>query len=49
MKLPKQSAPVERFAAPSVKSTSGGVEASGWFDDLMKVVATVAPAIISAL
>jgi hypothetical protein len=28
MKLPKQSAPIERFAAPSAKSNLSGVEAS---------------------
>jgi hypothetical protein len=48
MKLPKQSAPVERFAAPSVKSTSSGVEASGWgwLEDIAKVAI---PAIIKAV
>jgi hypothetical protein len=42
MKLPKQSAPVERFAAPSVKSTASGVEASSWWEDAIKVIAPIA-------
>ena len=33
MKLPKQSAPVIRFSAPTAKSCEGGVEASSWWSD----------------
>jgi hypothetical protein len=43
MKLPKQSAPIERFAAPSVKSTSGGVEASSWWHDALDAVVKYGP------
>lgn len=49
MKLPKQYAPVIRLAAPSAKSTKGGVEASGWFDDVMDVVQVAAPIALSLL
>jgi hypothetical protein len=43
MKLPKQSAPVERTMTPATISGQSGVEASGVFDDVMGVVKTVAP------
>jgi hypothetical protein len=49
MKLPKQSAPVERFAAPSVKSTASGVEASSFWDDAFDVIKAALPAIIKAV
>lgn len=36
LRLPMQAAPVERRPAPAALSGSG-MEASGWFDDVMKV------------
>jgi hypothetical protein len=53
MKLPKQSAPVERFIATSAKSIKGGIEAS-WvyydedFTNLTKMLSSL-PVIIRSL
>ena len=41
MKLPKQSAPVERPSTSAALSNQQGVEASGVLDDILKVVTTV--------
>ncbi len=43
MKLPKQSAPVERTLAPATISGESGVEASGVFDDVLGIASKVAP------
>ncbi len=47
MKLPKQSAPVERnIAGAAISSNNGSVEASDWKEVLGDVAANVAGAII---
>jgi hypothetical protein len=49
MKLPKQSAPVVRLAAPSAKSCEGGVEASSWLsrnsDWIVPTITAIAAAV----
>jgi hypothetical protein len=49
MRLPMQSAPVSRVPGPAGRAGGSGVEASGWFEDLLPIAQTVGPPLISAL
>jgi hypothetical protein len=42
--LPLQAAPIDRNLSPAAAGAGGvGVEAAGWFDEIVNVVKTVAP------
>ena len=42
LRLPMQAAPVERRPGPAALNGGSGMEASGWFDDVMSVAGPVA-------
>jgi len=37
LRLPMQAAPVERRIGPAALNGGSGMEASGWFDDVMSI------------
>lgn len=47
--LPPQVAPVDRTPGSAARNGGSGVEASAWWDDVIRVASTVAPAVLSAL
>jgi hypothetical protein len=47
-KRPIQSAPVVRTITGAPMSSGNGVEASGWFDDIVGAVKTYGPAVAQA-
>lgn len=49
LRLPMQAAPIERNLSAGAMSTGRGVEADGWFDDVMGVVKTVAPPLLGSI
>ena len=49
LQLPMQAAPVERRIAPATLGGGSGMEASGWFDDLVGAATTYGPGIVGGL
>jgi len=45
LRLPTQAAPIDRTTSAGILSAAPGVEADGWFDDIVNVVKNVAPAV----
>lgn len=53
LRLPMQSAPVERRTSPAALNDGSGMEASGWFDDIVDFAGPLAaqygPSIVKGL
>lgn len=53
LRLPMQAAPVERRIGPAALNGGSGMEASGWFDDIVDVAGPLAakygPSLVAGL
>lgn len=45
LRLPMQTAPVDRSTSAGTLNATAGVDADGWFDDIVGVVKHIAPAV----